>query len=284
MYHDYNNKKETRRESMRKNDIILPFLKWAGGKRWFVSAHPDFLSHPFNRYIEPFLGSGAVFFHLEPKKSILADRNEDLIETYQAIKDDWKNVEHELKKHHNNHSKNYYYSLRDSKPRNPYTRAARFIYLNRTCWNGLYRVNLKGKFNVPIGTKQRVILDTDNFEAVSRLLRNSDLMSDDFENVIELAGKNDFVFVDPPYTIKHNLNGFIKYNEKLFSWDDQKRLRDAVVRASARGAAIIISNANHHSVRELYKGIGTHKVLTRSSILAADSSNRGKYQELVIKC
>lgn len=269
---------------MEKNEIIVPFLKWAGGKRWLISSYPDFLAHPFNRYIEPFLGSGAVFFHLTPKKSILADRNKELIETYQAIKDDWERVGQELKKHHKNHSKKYYYSIRDSKPRNLCVRAARFIYLNRTCWNGLYRVNLKGKFNVPIGTKQRVILDTDNFEAVSRLLKNSDLISGDFEEIMELAGKNDLVFADPPYTIKHNLNGFIKYNEKLFSWDDQKRLRDAVVRARARGATIIISNANHPSVRELYKGIGTQKVLTRSSVLAADSGNRGKYQELVIKC
>lgn len=269
---------------MRKNEIIVPFLKWAGGKRWLVTSHPDLLSLPYKRYIEPFLGSGAVFFHLAPKKAILTDSNEDLINTYQAIKDDWRGVKRELQMHHRKHSNKYYYAVRSSRPRTPHTKAARFIYLNRTCWNGLYRVNLKGEFNVPIGTKQSVLLDTDDFETVSRLLRNSDLFINDFEGTIELAGKNDLVFVDPPYTIKHNLNGFIKYNEKLFSWDDQRRLRDAVIRAKDRGATIIISNANHRSVRELYKGIGTQKVLTRTSVLAADSGHRGKFQELVIKC
>lgn len=269
---------------MSNNDIVLPFLKWAGGKRWLVSSYPDLLEVPFKRYIEPFLGSGAVFFHLAPHKAILADQNQELIETYQAIKDDWQRVYNELRRHQRNHSKRYYYSMRNSKPRTAFTRAARFIYLNRTCWNGLYRVNLRGEFNVPVGTKSSVLLDTDDFGSISKLLTNAELCVSDFEEIMNRAGIDDFVFVDPPYTVKHNLNGFIKYNEKLFSWDDQKRLRDAVLRARAKGATVVVANANHRSVRELYRGIGTQKVLTRSSVLAADSGNRGKYQELVIKC
>lgn len=268
---------------MSDNQIVLPFLKWAGGKRWLVSSYPDLLKIPFKRYIEPFLGSGAIFFHLAPRKAILADRNQELIEAYQVIKDDWELVLHELRKHQKNHSKQYYYAIRQSKPRTPHTRAARFIYLNRTCWNGLYRVNLRGEFNVPIGTKSSVLLDTDDFGSISKLLVNVELCVSDFENIINRAGPDDFVFIDPPYTVKHNLNGFIKYNENLFSWDDQERLRDAVIRAKNRGAAVLLSNAYHRSIRELYKGIGTQKVLTRSSVLAADSENRGKYKELVIK-
>lgn len=267
---------------MGKNEIIVPFLKWAGGKRWLVSSYPDFLAHPFDRYIEPFLGSGAVFFHLAPKNSILADRNEELIETYQAIKDDWKCVVQELKKHHNNHSKKYYYSIRDSKPRNSHTRAARFIYLNRTCWNGLYRVNLKGKFNVPLGTKTNVVLDTDDFEAVAELLKNADLRVSDFKTVIDIAGCGDLVFVDPPYTVKHNLNGFVKYNETLFSWEDQIRLRDCILNATKRGALVVLTNAYHRSVIKLYQDVGMHHRLQRKSILAADSKKRKLCDELLV--
>lgn len=269
---------------MGRNDIVLPFLKWVGGKRWFTSSYPEILQQPFKRYIEPFLGSGAVFFHLCPRQAILSDINEDLIEAYQAIKDDWCRVYSEIRKHHRNHSKQYYYSLRSSKPRNQYTRAARFIYLNRTCWNGLYRVNLAGKFNVPLGTKTNVLLDTDDFESTAKLLANAELLVCDFERVIDLAGKDDLLFVDPPYTVKHNYNGFIKYNESLFSWADQERLRDAVKRATLRGAKLVVANANHSTVKNLYKGLGQQMVLARSSVLAADPKYRGKFQELIIKC
>lgn len=265
------------------NDIILPFLKWAGGKRWLVSSYSDLLTFPYKRYIEPFLGSGAVFFHLTPKKAILADSNKELIKTYQAIKDDWKGVKRELQKHHCNHSKKYYYAVRGSNPRTPHTKAARFIYLNRTCWNGLYRVNLHGEFNVPIGTKTNVILDTDDFEAISKLLKNADLRVGDFESVISLAGPGDLVFVDPPYTVKHNLNGFVKYNEKLFSWDDQIRLKECLTQAKQRGARIVVTNAFHDSVKRLYRGFGEFLTLTRSSIIAASSARRKECEELVIR-
>ena len=268
----------------KEKEIVVPFLKWAGGKRWLTTAYPELARIEFERYIEPFVGSGAVFFHLAPKQAVLADQNLDLIDTYRAIKKDWRHVLMELRTHQRNHCKDYYYAMRDSKPRTLHTKAARFIYLNRTCWNGLYRVNLNGVFNVPIGTKQNVILDSDDFETTSRMLRDVELRRADFEETMEMSGRNDLVFVDPPYTVKHNYNGFIKYNEKLFSWDDQKRLRDCVIRAKARGAKIVVSNANHRSIQELYKDIGVQRVLARSSVLAADSANRGQYKELIIRC
>ncbi len=267
---------------IKKNDVVVPFLKWAGGKRWLVSLHPQLLRLPFSRYIEPFLGSGAVFFHLAPAKAILADRNKELIETYQAIKDDWKSVKRELAKHHRNHSKRYYYAVRQSRPRCLHTKAAQFIYLNRTCWNGLYRVNLSGEFNVPIGTKTAVVLDTDDFASVAALLKNADLQASDFESVINLATTGDLLFIDPPYTVKHNLNGFIKYNETLFTWKDQIRLRDSVVAAQERGATVVLTNAYHKSVRQLYKGIGTHHRLDRHSVLAADPVKRKICDELLV--
>jgi len=141
-----------------KKTTFVPFLKWAGGKRWLVDKHFDLLNVEFDRFIEPFLGSGAVFFRLAPEKAILCDKNSQLIDTYRAIQEDWQQVEKYIKSHHTNHNKEYYYHIRSKNFTTLVEKAAQFIYLNRTCWNGLYRVNLKGQFNVPIGTKKNVVL------------------------------------------------------------------------------------------------------------------------------
>jgi DNA adenine methylase len=262
---------------------IHPFLKWAGGKRWLVQGHLNLFPKEFNNYYEPFLGSGAVFFALKPKQGILSDINPNLVECYQAIKTDWKAVETILKKHHKFHCSDYYYKIRSSKPRTLFSKAARFIYLNRTCWNGLYRVNKKGEFNVPIGTKQNVVLGTDNFKETSRLLHNFRIDNKDFKEVIIKAKKNDFVFVDPPYTIKHNKNNFVKYNEELFHWDEQISLRDAVVKASQKGVHIMVTNANHPAVRKLYRGHFKIKKLKRKSVIASSAENRGVYEEIIMR-
>jgi len=263
---------------------LLPFLKWAGGKRWLVEKHSAFLNSSYERFIEPFVGSGAVYFSLQPNQAILCDKNEQLIETYAAIKENWSVVVTLLQQHHQLHSKEYYYHQRSSLMSSPEERAAQFIYLNRTCWNGLYRVNLDGKFNVPIGTKQNVVLDTDDFESVSNLLKGADLVCGDFEIAISRARANDFVFVDPPYTVKHNYNGFVKYNEKIFSWDDQLRLRDSVRAAASRGAKVIVTNACHESIRDIYEDVGELVVVDRASVIAGKSTARGRYEEVVIKC
>lgn len=267
-----------------KKDSNAPFLKWAGGKRWLVNNHADLLNVQHKRFIEPFLGSGAVFFKLAPIKALLSDKNEELIETYSTVKEEWWLVAKLLRVHHKNHCKKYYYKLRAQKPRTRGSRAARFIYLNRTCWNGLYRVNGNGDFNVPIGGKTNVTLETDDFEKVSQLLSGVTLIHGDFEVTMGKAKKGDFIFVDPPYTVKHNSNAFIKYNENLFSWDDQVRLRDSVVNATRAGAKVVVTNANHKSIRQLYFGIGEHTKLSRSSVIAGDPSARGDYEELLIRC
>lgn len=261
-----------------------PFLKWAGGKRWLVEKHSELLDVDHERFIEPFLGSGAVFFSLKPKSAILCDKNERLIEAYTEIRDNWQGVVKHLKIHHRRHSKEYYYELRSRKTVNAATRAAQLIYLNRTCWNGLYRVNLEGRFNVPIGTKQNVILDTDDFSDVSRILENTTLLSGDFEQAISQARKGDFVFIDPPYTVKHNYNGFVKYNESIFSWEDQLRLRDSVTAAVSRGAKVLVTNACHESIRDIYEGVGELLVVDRASVIAGKAVARGRYEEMVIKC
>lgn len=262
---------------------IEPFLKWAGGKRWLISSLDKLALPKFSRYIEPFLGSGAIFFNLLPGDALLSDLNGALIETYEALKSEWFSVFELLKWHNVNHSRDHYNHVRGAVYSCKYERAAQFIYLNRTCWNGLYRVNLKGQFNVPIGTKQKAILESDDFEKVSDVLQSAQLYSCDFEELINMAGDGDFVFIDPPYTVKHNNNNFIKYNEKLFSWKDQIRLRDAALRACQRGASILMTNADHQCVAELYQEEFDLTVLSRKSVIAADASKRGAYNELLIR-
>lgn len=262
---------------------VSPFLKWAGGKRWLVKHASDLIPHFSGSYFEPFLGSGAIFFYLNPKRAFLSDQNSDLVDTYKAIQSDWKSVFVKLKEHHRKHNKEYYYLIRDSVPVKPHTKAAKFIYLNRTCWNGLYRVNLSGKFNVPVGTKKNVILDTDDFGAVSNYLSGATLVHGDFESNIDKAGVGDFVFVDPPYTVKHNHNGFIKYNETLFSWEDQLRLKESIDRAVHRGAKVLVSNADHESVKELYADYNQIS-LDRLNVLSGKPEFRGRYAELIIQC
>lgn len=262
---------------------ILPFLKWAGGKRWLVKKHSRLFPNKYNRYFEPFLGSAAVFFYLQPEKSFLSDKNEELINSYQAIRDDWEKVFRNLKIHQKNHSHEYYYSIRAKRYSSVYKEAARFIYLNRSCWNGLYRVNLKGEFNVPKGTKENIIYPTDDFPSISKILQNSEIFSKDFEEIIDLSDKDDLIFVDPPYTVMHNNNGFIKYNKKLFSWEDQIRLCNSLKRAMKRGAKIIITNAAHSSIKTLYEEDFHILSIQRNSIIAANSEYRNKCYELIIR-
>lgn len=262
---------------------VQPFLKWAGGKRWLINGYPHLFPRMYNRYIEPFLGSGAVYFYLKPENAILSDLNKELIETYLAIKNHWKKVVKKLEVHQLCHGKRYYYQVRKQKFADPIERAAKFIYLNRTCWNGLYRVNLNGQFNVPIGTKTNVLLTDDDFKKVSARLNKSEMICSDFEPIIDKAGKNDFLFVDPPYTVTSNQSNFIKYNELLFSWEDQIRLRNALVRAKDRGVLIFLTNAYHETVESLYRDHFNLLMVTRSSVIAGDSSKRKPYEEYIVR-
>lgn len=229
--------------------------------------------------IEPFLGSGALYFRLSPRNALLSDLNPELIGTYQAVRDQPDEVLSLLDDHQRKHSSDHYYAVRAASPSGSTERAARFIYLNRTCWNGLYRVNRQGQFNVPIGTKTKVSFEMDHLLALARLLASADIRSGDFEQYIDHAREGDLVFLDPPYTANHNMNGFLKYNEKIFSWSDQIRLRDAAMRAANRGAYIVITNADHHSVRELYAGPFRYEGVGRASVLAGKAVARRRTTE-----
>jgi DNA adenine methylase len=266
---------------------IAPFLKWAGGKRWFVCNHTKLMPRSYNRYIEPFLGAGSVYFFLRPNNALLGDVNAELINTYKAIKADWQAIQNSLKYMQRRHLEDadaYYYWLRDRIPSDPARQAARLIYLNRTCFNGIYRVNQRGQFNVPRGTKDKVVIETDDFEGLSRLLQRAELIAGDFEALVDLAQDGDFVFCDPPYTVRHNLNGFRKYNEVLFSWTDQERLAASLRRSIARGAKVLCTNANHQSVRDLYAGnLFDLQAVSRYSHISADNSSRRYFEELIIR-
>lgn len=269
-------------EALWKGKTLSPFLKWPGGKKWLVDYYPGIFQVEYNRYIEPFLGGGAVFFSLAPQRSILGDINQSLIDTYKAISFHSKEIVKKLKKHHKMHSKEYFYEIRKKRYRSPISKAAQFIYLNRTCFNGLYRVNRQGEFNVPIGTKNWVLSKNDDFENVASLLKNAEIINSDFEKIISLASDGDLVFADPPYTVKHNNNNFRRYNEHLFSWNDQLRLHSSLLQAKNRGAKIILCNADNLSIKKLYTGIGKYFCFKRHSTLAANKFNRVKTTELVI--
>jgi DNA adenine methylase len=264
--------------------IVVPFLKWPGGKRWFVNRHLDVLPRTYRRYIEPFLGSASVYFAIRPERAVLADVNAELVDTYRAIRWRPQQVGLALEAHARRHSDEYYYHVRSATPDSLIERAARTLYLNRTCFNGIYRVNLSGQFNVPRGSKNSVILDTDDFAGVSKVLRSAELRCCDFECVIDDAETGDLIFADPPYTVRHNTNGFIKYNEQLFSWDDQERLAASLSRAVERGVSVVATNANHASVRDLYAQHGFRQThVSRFSSISAASATRRQYEELILR-
>jgi DNA adenine methylase len=262
----------------------MPFLKWPGGKRWFIARHAHLLPTEFNEYYEPFLGGASVFFHLAPQSAILSDCNAELIAVYMAIAWRRKRLELLLAEHQRKHGQTYYYKVRDLRPNGSVEKAARMLYLNRTCFNGMYRVNLSGQFNVPKGTRNAVVRDTDDFASIATLLRRAELRVADFETVIDEAIESDLVFADPPYITGHTDNGFVRYNETLFKWSDQQRLARSLARARDRGVKIVATNAAHSAVEGLYRrcGFGFTRV-ERPSCVSGEVPSRGTFTELVIR-
>lgn len=248
------------------SEIGRPFLKWAGGKQWLAPSAKNITpEHWKGKYIEPFLGGGAFLFALQPKKAVVSDKNEELISTYLAIRDFPEKVIKYLKSYL--YSQDFYYKIRDKTFKTNCSIAARMIYLNRTCWNGLYRVNQKGKFNTPFGRfRNPLICDIDRIYSSSKSLKKVSLICDDFKIALDKAKKGDFIFADPPYITGHQNNGFLKYNARLFSWEDQKRLSISLHEASRKGVFILISNADQASVIQLYKGFYYYKCLRKSLI------------------
>ncbi len=259
-----------------------PFVKWAGGKRALFPEIHKHIPDSFNRYWEPFLGGGAVFFALifalngRIDSAHLSDCNRELITTYEAIKSKHKKVIELLKAHAKRHNRKYYQDVREQHDApNPAEAAARFIYLNKTCYNGLYRVNRQGKFNVPIGSHANpTICDEENIETVAEILKKADLSVRSFEEI--RPEKNDLVYCDPPYD-----GTFTNYTGNGFGETDQEALRDSCSRWRDAGVNVIISNSDTELIRELYKDFTINEVAAPRHI-NCNGNGRGKTQELLI--
>lgn len=260
-----------------------PFLKWAGGKRWLFKKYRHLFPRSIDRLIDPFLGGGSSFFYLQPKTALLADLNQDLIDLYLAVRDSPGSLAKLLVHYHHAHCKAFYYSTRAEKPTDPIRKAAWILYLNRTCWNGLFRVNLKGEFNVPIGTKTKVFSSLSEFNAASLMLKTTKFIHSDFEAIINQAVAGDVVFADPPYFEKNRNIRFLKYNANVFSWPDHVRLRDSLIRARKRGAICFVTNADHKSLVKLYSGVGKIHYLSRQSVVSGSNSGRKTDKELLVE-
>ena len=256
-----------------------PIFRWAGGKRWALPVILSLVEKiSFENYHEPFLGGAAVFFALKNKTSFLSDSNEALINAYSALKQDPNNIVEELISLPKDEAT--YYQIRARKFALEITEATRFIYLNQLCFNGIYRVNSQGNFNVPFGKRSNFNFDIQNLKNVSDALQNVSLSCQDFTAGLSQIKSNDLVFLDPPYTISHNKNGFIAYNEKLFSLDDQHRLALFIEEIKSRGAYFILTNAAHDAVRDIFAKSGRAIQLSRKSLIGGTNASRGDYQEL----
>lgn len=263
------------------NETVQPFLKWPGGKRWLAGTIAR-LVDPTRTYVEPFLGAGAVFFALQPSKAILSDVNGDLISAFIAVRDNADAVIRRLSRLKIN--KQTFREIRTTKPKTVLDRAVRLIYLNRTAFNGIFRVNRDGEFNVPFGCKKGTkVCDSARLRSCSRALNGITARSSDFLVALESASSLDALYIDPPYTVKHADNGFRRYNERIFSWKDQVELALKINRLAASGAQVVVSNSSHKEVAALYLRTNFKAVeVQRSSCMAADAAYRGKCKELLL--
>lgn len=254
-----------------------PFLRWAGGKRWLAPVLAEKLGGWNTQYIEPFLGGGAVFFALQPKNAVLADTNEELIACYRGVQADAEAVAESLLTLRTDQDS--YYRIRSERPRTDITRAVRLIYLNHTSFNGLWRVNRNGDYNVPYGHKEvSLAWLVDDILAAGHSLQNAELKCQDFKKTIGYRRAGSLIFCDPPYITGHINNGFRQYNQKLFSWEDQEELARRATAAANRGVHVVISNAHHAALAELYGGLRASEHSRRCS-LSGSASGRGQVPE-----
>lgn len=262
---------------------IEPFVRWAGGKTWLIPHMPSILGDvQIEHYHEPFLGGAAVFFSMEhKKKAYLSDANPQLINAYTQVRDNPEGVI-ELFEQMSNTKDDYYRIRGEITAANTAENAARFIYLNQTSFNGLYRVNRQGQYNVPYGFRESWTYDMDRIRQASAKLQNTRLEVGDFEAHKYRIKPNDLVFLDPPYTVSHNNNGFIQYNQHLFSLDDQYRLKGFVEYIKRKGAYYILTNAAHETVRDIFLAEGDRILeLQRNSLIGGKKAVRAAISEYI---
>ena len=259
---------------------VASFLKWPGGKRWLASDLTEIIRSELKRkYFEPFLGGGSVYFRLKPKKAYLSDINRDLITCLEMVREKPGEVIRAVWRYSN--TRRCYYHVRSLKPRTAIGAAARFIYLNRTCWGGITRFNRKGDFNVPFGNSGRRICSAIQLKSCAEVLKNVSLKSLDFEEAMAMASEGDVIYADPPYTIREKNNGFLRFNDKLFNWEDQKRLAEASQKAKRRGVFVAVSQIWHKDLIKLFAGWWALK-MSRTSLVSRDPSKRLIISELLL--
>ena len=268
-----------------------PFVKWAGGKRQVINELKKYIPNEFDTYYEPFIGGGALLFELAPKRAVINDSNKELMNVYEVLCDDKKfsKMCRVLNDYEVNHSEEFYYEIRNKDREKQkfsrladYTRAARTIYLNKACFNGLYRVNSKNEFNVPFGKKEKVnTYDGGNLITVSNYLTMNDIkiLSVDFEEAVKDAKRGDFVYFDPPYD--SDTGTFNSYTEDGFGKEEQRRLARVFKELDERGVYVMLSNHNTLLVNELYKGYNMHVIEAKRNI-NSKGNKRGKVEELII--
>lgn len=262
--------------------VIEPFVRWAGGKTWLISHLPEIIGNlPIEHYHEPFLGGGAIFFSLDhTKKSYLSDANSQLINAYIHVRDNPDGLI-ELFAQMPNTEADYYRIRGEITSENTIENAARFLYLNQRSYNGLYRVNRAGHYNVPYGFR-RLVYDTEKIHKASQKLQNTRICTGDFEVNKHRIKPNDLVFLDPPYTVSHNNNGFIAYNQQLFSLEDQFRLKRFIETIKRRGAYYILTNAAHEAIREIFLTENDRLIeLQRPSLIGGKQAARATISEYI---
>ncbi|MBW4595556.1 MAG: DNA adenine methylase [Brasilonema angustatum HA4187-MV1] len=268
-----------------KKDFPRPFLKWAGGKSRLIPRYDTYFPNEFQNYYEPFLGGGAVFFYLytRPKQAILTDINSELINTYDCVKNHLDELINILQYHEKQHNKDYYYQMRTTVEDSEVKKAARLIYLNKTCFNGLYRENSKGKFNVPMGRyKKPNICDSSSLRSASLALQSAEIKVRGFEEVLDDASnEDDFIYFDPPYYPVSTTSNFTSYSRYSFHEKEQNKLREVFGELAKRGVKVMLSNSDTSFIRELYKDFHIHTVLAGRSI-NSNAKKRGVINELLI--
>ena len=271
---------------------MRPFVKWAGGKHQLLDKIKELMPKEYNSYFEPFVGGGAVLFELEPKKATINDVNFELLAIYSCMKDDelYRLMIEELDKHEKNHNEEYYYKVRNMDRESRYEleplwkRAARAIYLNKACFNGLYRVNAKGYFNVPSGRKTKVVTyDLENMNEIHNYLKdnNINILNGDFVEATRTAKKGDFVYFDPPYDNFEDKESFTAYSKFDFTKEDQKRLFECFKDLTNRGVKCMLSNHNTKFINELYKDYNIH-IVNAKRMINSNASGRGNVEEVII--
>ncbi len=275
---------------MKHSETISPILKWAGGKRQLLPRIRKALPDHYNTYYEPFVGGGAVLFDLQPQKVIINDSNQELINLYRVVKNDVQSLIEDLKKHKTNSS--YFYQIR-ALDRDIATysampnieKASRIIYLNKTCYNGLFRVNQAGEFNAPFGKyKNPDIINEKTLKAVSKYFNSIeiDFRNTDFSESVNTIKKGDFVYFDPPYDPLSNSSSFTSYAKGGFNKDDQIRLKNLCDTLTEKGVNFLLSNSSTDFILNLYQDYKIEIIQARRSI-NANGNNRGKVAEVLVK-